>query len=540
MTQSTRFAPGDAPEFDVPNIGLFELIFDNLDDFDVNRLAIDDGVQETTFGELKDHAEDVAKVLNSMGIGRGQRVALHCPNSAEFAGMFLGILKARAVCVFVGTKLTPAEIRRQFADIDVDAVISTSAGQKHLRAAAEGPHNTHVRVMDAADFRGLARLLGPGAGQNLSSEPRGDDVAVIALSSGTTGHPKGVVLSHRNLVANILQTNHTLRSVMDESSRLATPLPFHHIFGTTVLLCHSLYIRASQFTSESFSFPNFLQTIESEQIGTAFVTPSILQAFANEAIVDDFDLSSLHRLISGAAPLSAELAQRVHRRLGCAISQGYGMTETSPVTHINVEESFATGNVGRPVIGTEVLIAQDPRGNCGLAEHYVDGLSRGGSPISPAGEVWIRGPQVMVGYFGDRQATEASFLNGWLRTGDLGVIDSSGRLYILDRLKNIINYKGYQISPVELENTLQSLTNVDDAAVVGITRESDSEEIPVAFVVLASGSTATAAEIMDAANRLLASYKRIRKLHLLPEIPKSSSGKSDRKKLLDTIQIPLI
>lgn len=536
MTQEKKILSCHTSQLDVPDIGLFSLIFDDLKNSDINRLAIDDGLHKITFGELKAYAENIAKVLNSMGINQGKRVALHCPNSVEFAGMFLGILRAGAVCVFIGTKLTRSEIQNQLSTVDVDVVISTSAGQKHIREAIKGIHNTQTRVMITDDFRDLDCLPGLDIEQGLSSEICGDDIAVIAFSSGTTGPPKGVVLKHRNLVANILQINYTLRDVMNESSRLATPLPFHHIFGTTVLLCHSIYIRAAQFTSESFSFPNLLRAIESEQIGIVFVTPSILKAFATESDVANFDLSSLQRLISGAAPLSMELAQRVHHRLNCAVSQGYGMTETSPVTHINVEENFATGNVGYPVVGTEVLIAQDGRGRDGIIDHSIDGFLTGTNSISSAGEVWISGPQVMVGYFEDQQSTEASFSNGWLRTGDLGAVDSSGRLYLLDRLKNIINYKGYQISPVELENTLQALNTVVDAAVVGITRKSDLEEVPVAFVVVTPGSMVTATEIMEAANLHLASYKRIRKVHLLSEIPKLPSGKPDRKKLIRTIQ----
>jgi 4-coumarate--coA ligase 3 len=516
-------------KFYAPNIGLFELILENISDVDSDRVAIDDGNRKITFSELKDEALSVASFLRSEGIGRGSRVALHSPNTTNFASIFFGILRSGACCVFVGSKLTSKEISRQLSIINVDLIISVEEEKWKVHQAVEDQDNSFVNIISVEDLLGHFCLFSGNFLPKLPSDICGDDIAVISSSSGTTGQPKGVVLSHRNLVSNVLQINYTLQTVLDSSSRVATPLPFCHIFGATVLLCHSLYIRATQFTSKDFLLLEFLQLIESNEIDTAFVIPSILQLLSIESAVDNYDLTSLRRLICGASPLSTELARVVHRRFGCIISQGYGMTETSPVTHINIDEEYATGNVGYPVIGTDVMISS------GFGEGYHDV-----SDVFPirktctnvVGEIWVRGPQVMVEYFENEEATKSSFSNGWLRTGDLGMIDSEGRLHIIDRLKNIINYRGYQVSPLELEDALLSLDAVHDAVVVGVVRDLDSEEVPIAFVVVSDELTVTPQEVIDQANEQLANYKRIRGICLLREIPRLHSGKVDRRRLL--------
>lgn len=524
--QHTFFCPSN---FSAPNIGLFELILGNISDVDYDRVAIDDGTRKITFGELKDEALSVAGFLRSEGIGKGSRVALHSPNTVNFASIFLGILRSGACCVFVGNKLTSKEISRQLSTIKVDFIISVEEEKWKVHQAVEDQNKPLIKIVSAEDLLDHFCLFSENFLTELPSDICGNDIAIISSSSGTTGQPKGVVLSHRNLVSNVLQINHTLQAVMNSSSRVATPLPFCHIFGATVLLCHSLYIRATQFTSKDFLLLEFLQLIESNNIDTAFVIPTILQLLSTDSAVDNFDLSSLKRLICGASPLSTELARIVHRRFGCTISQGYGMTETSPVTHINIEEDYATGNVGYPVIGTDVMISSD------FGEGYYDisdVLPIRKTCTNIVGEIWIRGPQVMVEYFENEEATKSSFSNGWLRTGDLGMIDSEGRLHIIDRLKNIINYRGYQVSPSELEHALLSLGYVHDAVVVGVVRDVDSEEVPIAFAVVSDQLTVTPQEVIDQANEQLANYKRIRGICLLRKIPRLHSGKVHRKRLL--------
>lgn len=524
--QHTFFCPSN---FSAPNIGLFELILGNISDVDYDRVAIDDGTRKITFGELKNEALSVAGFLRSEGIGKGSRVALHSPNTVNFASIFLGILRSGACCVFVGNKLTSREISRQLSTIKVDFIISVEEEKWKVHQAVEDQNKPLIKIVSAEDLLDHFCLFSENFLTELPSDICGNDIAIISSSSGTTGQPKGVVLSHRNLVSNVLQINHTLQAVMNSSSRVATPLPFCHIFGATVLLCHSLYIRATQFTSKDFLLLEFLQLIESNNIDTAFVIPTILQLLSTDSAVDNFDLSSLKRLICGASPLSTELARIVHRRFGCTISQGYGMTETSPVTHINIEEDYATGNVGYPVIGTDVMISSD------FGEGYYDisdVLPIRKTCTNIVGEIWIRGPQVMVEYFENEDATKSSLSNGWLRTGDLGMIDSEGRLHIIDRLKNIINYRGYQVSPSELEHALLSLGYVHDAVVVGVVRDVDSEEVPIAFAVVSDQLTVTPQEVIDQANEQLANYKRIRGICLLRKIPRLHSGKVHRKRLL--------
>lgn len=537
MIQSARLVPWEPSAFEVPDIGVVELILGGLKISDAHRLAIDDGINSISFGELKNRVRDIGTVLTSIGLSRGKRVALHCPNSTEFAVLFLGILQSGAACVPVGISLTPAEMTRLFSAVPVDAVITKSADRADMKSVFSGLSSGAPRMMSVDEMRFMVRSLGSATALPTPFRTRGEDIAMIALSSGTTGYPKGVVLKHRNLVANILQMNQVLGRVVNESTKLATPLPYYHIFGANVQLCHSLFARANQFTCARFSLLNFLQRIETEQISLAFVTPSIIAKLANESCVDDFDLSALKRLISGAAPLSPHLARRVHQRLGCAISQGYGMTETSPVTHINVDDTVADDNVGRPVPGTEVRIVRQPRASQGCSGVHADNVPPNVNPAGLVGEIWVKGPQVMDGYLENYESNDTLFSNGWFCTGDLGAIDPSGNLRIAGRMKCIIKYKGYQISPIELEEALRSLAPVNDAVVVGVPRATDLEEVPTAFVSLAPGSTATSEEIKQEVNLQLARYKRISAVHILPEIPHTPAGKPDRKKLIRWLQV---
>jgi len=342
-----------------------------------------------------------------------------------------------------------------------------------------------------------------------------EDMIAMPYSSGTTGLPKGVMLTHYNMVANICQTDGL--EPINENDKLIAVLPFYHIYGMGVILNISLYHGATVVTLPRFDLEQFLKTLQDYGVTRAHLVPPILVALAKHPMVDKFDLSKLGRITSGAAPLSADLAQAVATRLNCIVKQGYGLTETSPVTHINPDDHIRPGAAGMLIRNTECRI--------------VDLESGADLETNAQGEVWIRGPQVMKGYLNNTGATEITIdPEGWLHTGDIGYVDDDGFLFVVDRLKELIKYKGYQVAPAELEALLLTHPAIADAAVIPCPDE-EAGEVPKAFVVLKGDVTAD--EIMAYVAERVAPYKKIRRVEVIEQIPKSLSGKILRRVLVE-------
>jgi acyl-CoA synthetase (AMP-forming)/AMP-acid ligase II len=350
----------------------------------------------------------------------------------------------------------------------------------------------------------------------------------LPYSSGTTGNPKGVMLTHRNLVANVAQIR-PLHGMVPEDVVLAV-LPFFHIYGMTVLLNAALHARARLVVMPSFDLAEFLGNIQNHKCTIAFIAPPVAVALAKHPLVDEYDLSSLNNVMSGAAPLDADLGHAVAHRLGCRVVQGYGMSELSPVSHItpfdggvrNMGMVAPLSSVGWTVSNAASKLIDPDTGN------EIDPPAEG---LSETGELWFKGPNVMAGYLGNEQATRDTVDDeGWLHTGDLAQVDACGCVYIVDRLKELIKYKGYQVPPAELEAVLLSHPAIADAAVIGVNDES-GEEIPKAFVVKQSDSELTADEVMEFVAGQVAPYKKVRQVEFIDTIPKSASGKILRKDL---------
>jgi 4-coumarate--CoA ligase len=284
-----------------------------------------------------------------------------------------------------------------------------------------------------------------------------------------------------------------------------------------VLMNTGLRAGVTVITMPRFDLAEFLRLHQDYGITRSFVAPPIVVALAKHPMVDDYDLSKLEQVFSGAAPLSAELSLEAGARLGCEVVQGYGMTETSPVTHLTPPGKFKPGSVGVGAPNTETRIVEP-----------VTGADLG---VGEDGEVCVRGPQVMLGYLNNQAATDAMIdRDGWLHTGDIGHVDADGHLFVVDRLKELIKYKGFQVPPAELEALLLTHPAVADAAVVGQPDE-EAGEVPVAYVVLRPGSEATEEEIAAFVAGQVAHYKQVRKVVLTDAIPKSASGKILRRLL---------
>jgi 4-coumarate--CoA ligase len=515
------------PDVDVPDVTVFDLLFADLTDEERGLVAVVDGAsgRSTTYGDLVVQAERVAGALAARGIGPGDVVALHAPNSPAFVAVFHGILRAGATVTTVNSLYTGDEIGRQLTDSRATLVMTVSVLLDAMRAGAvvAGIPDERVVVLDGADGHpSLADLLAEGrAAPDVTVDPS-THLAVLPYSSGTTGLAKGVMLTHRNLVANVVQSLRLIRLGPDDV--VAAVLPFFHIYGMTVLLNLSLRVRARLVTLPRFDLAQFLGTIAAQRCTYLFVAPPIALALAKHPIVAQHDLSSVHTILSGAAPLDGRLADAVAERLGCRVVQGYGMTEMSPVSHAVPadRDDLSRGSVGLLVPSMTCRVV-DPATGADI-DVPADGMSA-------PGELWCQGPNVMLGYLGDDEATAATLdADGFLHTGDIVTVDAHGAFFVVDRLKELIKYHGYQVPPAELEALLLTHPDVQDAAVVGVA-DDDGEETPKAFVVRRPDTALDGTELMAWVAERVAPHKKVRQVEFVDTIPKSSSGKILRKDL---------
>ncbi|MFG2953606.1 4-coumarate--CoA ligase family protein [Streptomyces sp. NPDC048291] len=525
------------PDVDIPEASVFDFLFADVDQDVLDHVALIDtvGGAQTTYGELIERVNASAGWLAARGIGAGDVVGLLAPNSSLFAVAFHGILRAGATATTINALFTAQDIAKQLTDATATMLITVSALLPQAREAARTvgitPENLVVLDGDGASATGhpnLDDLLAPGAPAPQVDFDPATHLAVLPYSSGTTGNPKGVMLTHRNLVANMAQIR--LLFAMRSDDNVLAVLPFFHIYGMTVLLNAALQARATLVVMPRFDLTAFLDTIQEHRATYGYIAPPVAVALAKHPLVDEYDTSSLRVLLSGAAPLDAELGAAVAERLDVRVLQGFGMSELSPVSHAmpvdGGQEHFGEvaplSSCGWPVANTVNKIVDPADGN--EVAYPAEGLSE-------PGELWVKGPNVMVGYLGNEEATSATIdTDGFLHTGDLARVDHAGRVFIVDRLKELIKYKGYQVPPAELEALLLTHPAIIDAAVVGVT-DVDGEEIPKAFVVRRSDADLTGDEVIDFVARQVAPHKKVRRVEFIDVIPKSASGKILRKDL---------
>jgi acyl-CoA synthetase (AMP-forming)/AMP-acid ligase II len=512
------------PDETIPDVPVFDFLFGDLSEEDAARVALIDGPSgaETTYGQLKQRIELLAGALAARGIVPGDVVALHSPNTPAFAVAFHGIVRAGAAATTVNALYTVEEMTKQLRASHAKMLITVSPLAPVATAAAEaaGIPSDALIVMDGTP--GLAELLAEGRpAPDVTFDPA-TQVAAIPYSSGTTGFAKGVQLSHRNLVANVVQGGPVLDLTSED--RVLAFLPFFHIYGMTVLLNLALYRRATLITMPRFDLAQFLQLIQDQRITFVYIAPPVAVALAKHPMVDEFDLSSLRAMMSGAAPLDEALGTAVANRLGIRVQQGYGMSELSPVSHVIPPGRLdvSVGSVGMLIPNSQAKIVDTETG----AEIEAD-------PDGPSasGELWVRGPNVMLGYLDDPESTARTIdADGFLHTGDIARINPDGSYQIVDRLKELIKYHGYQVPPAELEALLLTHPEIDDAAVVAAFDE-EAGEIPKAFVVRRAGSELDAEAVMAFVAEHVAPYKKVRAVEFIDVVPKSTAGKILRKDL---------
>jgi acyl-CoA synthetase (AMP-forming)/AMP-acid ligase II len=505
------------PDVTIPNMWLTDFVLQGGHGRPDKPALIDGPTGRTlTYAELDDAIRRLAGGLVAHGFKKGDVLALMAPNMPEYAVVFHGVAFAGGVITTVNPTYTQGEVHHQLIDAGASILITVPMFLETAIAAAVGTGVKDIYVIGEADH---AKPFTALFGERLAAQvPVAlDAVAVLPYSSGTTGLSKGVMLTHYNLVANILQTS--VPSKLSDDETFIAVLPFFHIYGMQVLMNCGLQVGGTIITMPRFDLEQFLTLHQKYGITRSFVAPPIVVALAKHPMVDNFDLSALKQVFSGAAPLSAELAIEAGARLGCDVVQGYGMTELSPVTHLTPMGNFKPGSCGVTAPNIETMIV-DP----------ATGESLG---IDLDGEIWVRGPMVMKGYLNNDAATAATIdADGWLHTGDIGHIDSDGHMFVVDRLKELIKFKGFQVPPAELEALLLTHPGVADAAVIGVP-DDEAGEIPVGYVVLKPGQSLTDKDIMTFVAGKVASYKQIRRVIFVDSVPKSASGKILRRLLRD-------
>jgi 4-coumarate--CoA ligase len=506
------------PDVEIPDVPITTHVLEVADRL-ASKTALIDGPtgRSLTFAQVDEGVRRLAGGLASRGFGKGDVLAILCPNLPEYAIVFHGTAMTGGTVTTINPTYTAEEIAYQLTDSGASYLITIGMFLDAARRAAVAAGIDAIYTIDPVEgVPGLDDLFGEPMTEHASVDPA-VDIAVMPYSSGTTGLPKGVMLTHRNLVANLEQSQVVLDIASDDVG--IGILPFFHIYGMQVLMNGAMAQGTKLVTMPRFDLESFLRICQDHGVTRFYLVPPIVLALAKHPMVDQYDLSATRQVLSGAAPLGADLAAEASARIGCEVVQGYGLTETSPVTHATPVGGFKPGSIGVLLPNTECRI--------------VDPVSAMDLGVGEDGELWIRGAQVMKGYLNNPEATALTIdEGGWLHTGDIGHVDEDGHFFIVDRLKELIKYKGFQVAPAELEALLIGHPAVADVAVVPIP-DVEAGELPKAFVVKKADGDVTAEELMAHVAEHVAHYKQVRLVEFIDEIPKSASGKILRRLLRD-------
>jgi long-chain acyl-CoA synthetase len=533
------------------------------------RNAIIFGGSEVTYQELDQLSDRFAAALSSLGVKKGDRVAIHLPNCPQFAIAYFGLLKVGAVFVPVSPLLAEREFLFQLNDsgaetyIGLDLLFSMPQGcldrtpvkNVILVSLADVYPPLYASVKPLAkqpfpagtiDFTELVSRY-PAEPPPVEIEPK-KDLAHIAYTGGTTGIPKGVMLTHYNVVVNCCQfaywfgggdvdyrdgvfgvryeegdgpENHPARRGTEVSLIV---VPWFHAMGIVGYLAMQMIGGNTLVVFPRFDPGEYLQAINKYRATVFGGAPQLFVSLVEHPLFREIDMTDIRLVASGAAPISLKLLQTLQERIPGAICEAYGLSECTMGCAANppTREGARLGSVGLPIQDTEIKIVDPETGEREM-------------PVGEIGEICIKGPQVMQGYWNKPEETSKVLRDGWLYTGDIGRFDEDGYLYIVDRKKDMLIYKGYNVYPRDLEEVINSHPKVAQSAVVGKYDERYGD-IPVAFVQLKPGETAEASEIMEYANERLAMYKRIRLVVLVEQLPASAAGKILRRELRQQAQ----
>lgn len=549
------YAEGVPADVDVPDEPLSQLLTQSAQRYGA-RVALDFFGATTTYAELAVQVSRAAEALRALGVRPGHRVALVLPNCPQHVVAFYAVLRLGAVVVEHNPLYTSSELAHQLADSGASVAVAWDkvAGTVHELRGSTGVR--HVLAVDLTSALPLAMRLklrlpiakardaraamtGPvpdgvlaweatvAGAQPLAADhpqPEVADTALLQYTGGTTGTPKGAVLSHRNLRANAAQSRAWVPGMRDGEETVYAVLPLFHAYGLTLCLTFSISIGATMVLFPRFDADQMLDTVKRRPPTFLPAVPPIYDKLSAVARERGVDLSTVRFAISGAMTLPARVIDSWEQVTGGLLVEGYGMTEGSPILLGNpMSAARRPGTVGVPFPSTRMRIV-DPEN------------PPADRPTGERGELVVQGPQVFSGYWNRPEESAATLLDGgWLRTGDIAVADAEGFVTIVDRIKEIIITGGFNVHPSEVENVLRELPEVDDVAVVGV-RGADGAEQVVAAVVAASGASVDAEALRSHARERLAGYKVPRRIVVRADLPRSQVGKVLRRNVRDDIE----
>lgn len=520
---AARIVRSSFPDVEIPDVPLTDFVFANAARLGDKPALIDGASGRTlTYAQLAGAIKACAAGLAAKGLTKGDVLAIYAPNVPEYAIAFHAVAMLGGITTTVNPLYTTDELAQQMRDCSAKYLLTVPPLLDKARPAlASAPTVKELIVFGEAEgCTPFASLFASGSTPpNVTINPA-TDLVTLPYSSGTTGLPKGVMLSHRNLVAQLTTAGARpdLAFPSDGDTLLAF-LPFFHIYGIVMFLNFALWRGATVVTMVRFDLEQYLEMIQRFGVTYLHLVPPVALALAKHPVVDKYDLSKARWALSAAAPLGGPVAEAFTARLGTQLFQAYGMTEVSGATHVG---SCVPGAL-KPTSGGTLL----PNSECMVVDPASgDAVDRG-----QQGEIWVRGPLNMQGYLNKPEATAATIdAEGWLHTGDIGYVDDDGDVFIVDRVKELIKFKGLQVAPAELEAILLGHPAVADAAVIPSPDE-EAGEIPKAFVVVRTPTPAE--DIMAFVAARVAPHKKIRKLEFIDAIPKSAAGKILRRVLVE-------
>lgn len=540
--------PEEVPHsYDYPKQNLAKFLVDSAATYP-QQIALDFLGKKMTYASLLQSVYRFANALQRLGVRKGDRIAIMLPNCPQGVIAYYGTLLVGGISVMTNPLYVPREIEHQLTDSGANIIVTMDALVERVHKAMERKPLQYTIVTSMKDYLPFPKnVLYPikakkdGMAANVEYnehilsfvsllknsvetpvevpvDPE-HDLALIQYTGGTTGFAKGVMLTHMNLVSNTIQAQlWSYRTQMAQEKYLAA-LPFFHVFGLTVLLNQAMYIAGTLILIPRFQVDDVLKTIHKKKPTIFPGAPTMYIAVIHHPEVGRFDLSSIQICVSGAAPLPLEVQERFERITGGKLIEGYGLTEASPVTHANnIWEKRKNGSIGIPFPDTLAKIVHPETGE--------------EMPVGEIGELVVKGPQVMKGYWNRPEETERTLRDGWLYTGDLARMDEEGFFYILDRRKDMIIAGGYNIYPREVEEVLFEHPDVEEAVVAGVKDPYRGENVK-AYIVLRKGSNVTEEELKSWCKERLAVYKVPKIYEFRDSLPKTLVGKVLRRKLIE-------